>query len=202
MKAHRRHRRMSAVLLAAAAALTGGLLFPASAAAAPVTSAPVTPVPRLDVERYLGTWQQLAAIPQPFNLACARDTRADYGLAPGGDITVRNRCTTWFGTTDEIVGRAEVNDPVTKAQLGVTFWNQPDPPTNYVVTAIDPDYSWALVVNPERTSGFVLSRTPTRSADDWSAIRAAIDAAGMNSCLFLTSPTTGGDERIVPLCER
>ncbi|SUD49266.1 Outer membrane lipoprotein blc precursor [Nocardia otitidiscaviarum] len=197
MKEHRQHRRMSAVLATAAAALAAGALLPATASAAPVT-----PVPRLDVERYLGTWQQLAAIPQPFNLACARDTRADYSLMPDGDITVRNRCTTWFGTTDEIVGRARVNDPVTNAQLGVTFWNQPDPPTNYVVTAIDPDYSWALVVNPERTSGFVLSRTPARSADEWAAIRAAIDAAGLNTCLFLTSPTTGGDERIVPLCER
>ena len=37
---------------------------------------PPTPIESLDLNRYLGTWHQLAAIPQPFNLVCARDTTA------------------------------------------------------------------------------------------------------------------------------
>ncbi|MEV0246602.1 lipocalin family protein [Nocardia sp. NPDC050712] len=178
------------------AATAGALaLVPASAGAEPVT-----PVPQLQVERYLGTWQQLAAIPQPFNLVCARDTRANYTLNPAGDITVRNSCTTWSGGPNEITGVAKVKDTATNAQLGVSFRGEADPRTNYVVTAVDPDYSWALVVNPERTSGFVLSRTAAVDAERWAEIRDAVAAAGVDSCLFLTSPNTGGYEEIVPLC--
>ncbi|WP_194819999.1 lipocalin family protein [Nocardia sp. XZ_19_385] len=184
------------------AAVLAGMAIAVAAAPAFAAAEPVTPVPRLDVERYLGTWQQLAAIPQPFNLVCARDTRANYSLNAGGDIAVRNSCTTWVGGGNEIAGVAKVTDPQTQAQLAVSFRGEANPRTNYVVTAIDPDYSWALVVNPERTAGFVLSRAAAPSTEQWTEIRTAIAAAGVDSCLFLTSPTTGGAEEIVPLCTR
>ncbi|MEU8899867.1 lipocalin family protein [Nocardia sp. NPDC048505] len=187
--------RIQRTAYAVLAVALGAMVAPAHAAADPVT-----PVPRLEVDRYLGTWQQLAAIPQPFNLVCARDTSANYSLNPNGDITVRNSCSTWTGGRNEITGVAKVTDPVSQAQLAVSFRGEAEPRTNYVVTALDPDYRWALVVNPERTAGFVLSRTPAPDAGQWNDIRAAIDAAGVDPCLLLTSPTTGGDERIVPLC--
>ncbi|MEU1205247.1 lipocalin family protein [Nocardia sp. NPDC005825] len=164
-------------------------------------AAPPAPVPTLEVSRYTGTWLQLAAIPQPFNLACARDTQADYTPTPDG-LIVRNSCTTWLGTRDEITGTARITDPATNAQLGVSFRGESDPATNYIVTALDPDYRWSVVVNPGRTAGFVLSRVPVPDAGQWSAIRAGIDAAGMDPCLFLTSPVTGGFDRIEPLCAR
>ena len=60
----------------------------------------------VDLNRYLGTWYQLAAVPQPFNLVCARDTRAAYSLYDNGDVRVRNTCTTWANTPNAINGRA------------------------------------------------------------------------------------------------
>ncbi|MFF0487772.1 lipocalin family protein [Nocardia sp. NPDC004068] len=177
---------------------------PISASALTSAAAPA-PVPQLDLNRYLGTWYQLAAIPQYFNLVCARDTRAEYALDPQGDIAVHNTCTTWAGTPNEIRGTATVNDPVTNAQLHVSFPGVPTQdtrtgPTNYIVTALGPDYSWALVTDPGRLSGFVLSRTPGLDAREWSEVRAAIVAAGEDPCVYLTSPTTGGDDRLAPLC--
>ncbi|WP_054814942.1 lipocalin family protein [Nocardia arizonensis] len=196
-----------------AAAVTG--LFAATLTAAvagaqpsaPDLLTPPAPVPALDVERYLGTWYQLAAVPQYFNLVCARDTQATYALDPRGDISVRNRCTTWSGAPNEISGTARVNDPVTNAQLHVSFPGVPtqeslDGPTNYIVTALGPDYSWALVTDPTRLSGFVLSRTPALGAEQWAGVGAAIDAVGQSRCVYLTSPTTGGLSDIAPLCTR
>ncbi|MGN2636315.1 lipocalin family protein [Nocardia takedensis] len=189
-------RRCAAVAAAAFAALTLGA---GTAAASPA------PVPSLDLQRYLGTWHQLAAVPQPFNLVCAMDTRATYTLDPQGNVSVFNRCTTWSGTANEIRGTATVNDTVTNAQLHVSFPGVPtqeslNGPTNYIVTALGPDYSWALVTDPYRLSGFVLSRTPALDAEQWDAVGAAIDAAGESRCLYLTSPTTGGLTGIRPLC--
>ncbi|MFD6396896.1 lipocalin family protein [Nocardia sp. NPDC060249] len=168
---------------------------------------PPAPVPSLDLDRYLGDWHQLAAIPQVFNLNCARDTSANYSLDARGDIAVHNRCHTWSGGVDEIRGTAIVNDPVTNAQLHVSFpgvigQDGREGPTNYLVTALGPDYSWALVTSPSRLSGFVLSRTPALDESTWQRIDEAIRIAGQDPCVYLTSPTTGGREGVLPLCAR
>ncbi|MCC3314927.1 lipocalin family protein [Nocardia africana] len=177
----------------------------APAGASPMPAAAPAPVASLDLNRYVGTWYQLAAVPQFFNLVCARDTRAEYAALPNGDISVHNSCTTWSGAGNEIQGAARVVDPVTHAQLRVAFPGVPtqeslDGPPNYIVTALGPDYSWALVTDPYRISGFVLSRTPALDADQWSQVVAAIVAAGEQPCLYLTSPVTGGRGDITPLC--
>ncbi|MBM4525738.1 lipocalin family protein [Prescottella equi] len=200
-------RKLTAGLFAVAAAAAVATAAPA--AAQPTGSAdlwqPLAPIPSLDVARYAGTWYQLAAVPQPFNLDCARDTRATYGVLDASNVSVNNTCTTWSGGTNGIVGNARVNDPVTNAQLHVSFpsvpfQNSPDGPTNYVVTYLADDYSWAFVGDPLRVSGFVLSRTPAVSAEGWQQIRSVVESRGYNSCLVLTSPTTGGRSDIAPLC--
>ena len=168
-------------------------------------AADLQPIPSLDVERYLGTWFQLAAVPQPFSLACARDTSATYSLNDSTNIRVDNRCTTWTGSENRIIGNARVNDARTQAQLhvsfpGVPFQSTPDGPTNYIVTYIADDYSWAFVGDPARLSGFVLSRTPAVSYEQWREIRSVVESRGYNACLLLTSPTTGGLDETRPLC--
>lgn len=168
-------------------------------------AADLQPVPSLDVERYLGTWFQLASVPQPFSLECARDTRATYSLNDPTNVRVDNRCTTWTGGENRIIGNARVNDATTQAQLhvsfpGVPFQSTPDGPTNYIVTFIADDYSWAFVGDPARLSGFVLSRTPAVSYEQWREIRSVVESRGYNACLLLTSPTTGGLDETRPLC--
>lgn len=199
---HRMIHRCAAVL---AAALIVAPLSAGIASAAPRPVAAPAPVPSLELDRYLGTWYQLAAVPQFFNLVCARDTTATYALDPQGNVSVRNRCTTWSNTPNEISGTATVNDRATGAQLHVSFPGVPtqeslEGPTNYIVTALGADYSWALVTDPTRVSGFVLSRTPALDAAQWQQVGTAIDAVGQSRCVYLTSPTTGGLSQIAPLC--
>lgn len=204
---HRRNvlRRSTRLLAGVVSALSATALAAGGSAAAPSPADGPAPVPRLELERYLGTWRQLAAVPQFFNLNCARDTQANYALDPQGDIAVRNTCTTWANTRNEINGTATVNDRETGAQLHVSFPGVPtqdrrEGPTNYIVTALGPEYSWAVVTDPSRISGFVLARAVSLDADTWQQVRTAITAAGQNPCLYLTSPTTGGESRIIPLC--
>ncbi|GAB3205564.1 hypothetical protein GCM10027262_11240 [Nocardia tengchongensis] len=173
----------------------------------PAHADPPAPVAALDLGRYLGTWYQLAAVPQYFNLVCARDTRADYVLDELGDVSVHNSCTTWQGSVNEIRGTATVTDPATNAQLHVSFPGVPTQdarygPPNYIVTALGDDYTWALVTDPNRLSGFVLSRTTTLDDTQWHDVTAAITAADENTCWYLTTPVTGGLDRIEPLCAR
>lgn len=189
----------------AGALVTGALFAGGSAASAQPLFEPLQPIAQLDVQRYAGDWWQIAAVPQPFNLNCAKDTRANYQVLDPSNVRVQNNCTRWDGGANEIIGNARVNDPVTQAQLHVSFpgvptQDNPEGPTNYIVTYIADDYSWALVGDPFRTSGFVLSRSPQVSADQWKQIRSVVESRGYNACLLLTSPTTQGSNEIRPLC--
>ncbi len=170
--------------------------------AAPAQAAPLTPVPQLDVARYLGLWHQLAAIPAPYNIDCVRDTTATYSLLDERDIRVDNSCTTADGHRRGIVGNARVNGPAALhvSFPGVPFQESPDGPSNYLVAYLADDYSWALVGDPTRVSGFVLSRSPVVDAAGWRNIRAVAEQLGYNSCLLLTSPNTGGSDEIRPVC--
>lgn len=179
-------------------------VLPGTARAAPIWE-PLQPVQSLDVERYVGDWYQLAAVPQPFNLMCAKDTQARYEVLDASNVSVRNTCTTWAGQQSGIAGNARVIDLVTKAQLHVSFPGVPtqdglDGPPNYIVTYVADDYSWALVGDPLRLSGFVLSRSPVVDAARWNEIRRVAETHGYNACTILTSPTTEGMKDIRPLC--
>ena len=101
-----------------------------------------------------------------------------------------------------VVGNARVNDTASLhvSFPGVPFQDSLDGPSNYIVTYLADDYSWALVGDPSRVSGFVLSRSPVVDAAAWQQIRTVVEDAGYNSCLMLTSPTTEGLQEIKPLC--
>ena len=194
----------------AGAVLAGALLAATPAQAQPVGPLgsvglePLAPVASLDIDRYLGTWNQVAAVPQPFNLICARDTQANYQLIDASNIRVENTCTTWTGQENRIVGNARVNDTTTNAQLHVSFPGVPtqeslDGPTNYIVAYIAEDYSWAFVGIPARTSGVVLKRTPDVSVEQFREIRGVVESLGYDSNFITTTPTPGGATTIQQL---
>ncbi|MDF0586120.1 lipocalin family protein [Tsukamurella sp. 8F] len=185
--------------------ITGAVLALSSIGASPAAASPLAPVPKVDVARYVGSWHQLAAVPAPFNLQCARDSVATYRVIDARRISVVNTCTTWAGTTDRVSGTATVTDPRTSGRLSVRFDGVPGQDavagrTNYVVAALAPDYSWAFVGDPARLSAFVLSRNASASPAQWAGFRDTARRLGYNPCTILTSPTTGGQQRIVPLC--
>ena len=155
----------------------------------------------VDLERYSGQWYQVAALPQPYTLQCAHDTTAEYGVIDESTISVRNACGTLFGPDSVIEGTASVrSDASLRVNFpGVPFQDQAGP-TNYRITYLDEDYSLAIVGDPDRNSGFVLSRTPDLSAERWSEVRDIVESRGWWSCSFLTVPMTGGRADVLPLC--
>ena len=52
---------------------------------------PLQTVARVDLERYLGTWYEIASFPQSFQRGCTATT-ATYTLRTDGEIDVLNRC--------------------------------------------------------------------------------------------------------------
>lgn len=201
-------RRILAALAAALFVVTG--LVATTAPARADTS--LQPVKNLDVARYLGTWWQQATIPSFYGIRCAKDTNATYGLINATTISVDNRCTSFTGQPDGIKGKATVVDPEkSNAALAVSFPGVPNTINsgnfpNYVIAWVadgkDPKgpYEYAIVGDPFRVSGFVLSRKQVLTTEDLRMLKTQTEKLGFNSCTFLISPTTGGRSDYSPLC--
>lgn len=117
-------------------------------------------VEHVDLERYLGTWYEIASYPAWFQKNCTAVT-ADYSLRDDGLIRVVNSCRKGGldGPLKQSSGRARVVDPTTNAKLQVSFfgpfWG------DYWIIDLDPSYRWAVVGVPSRKYLWILSRTPT-----------------------------------------
>lgn len=140
------------------------LSFALAASATPVMaqSVPQT-VPYVDLDRYLGTWYEIASIPKFFQFGCTATT-AEYSLKDNGNIEVHNSCRlfTVNGLNYSVKGEAKVVDASTNSKLSVNFFNLFD--GDYWVFDLAEDYSYAMVGSPDFDSLWILSRE--RSLDD------------------------------------
>ena len=117
-------------------------------------------VPRVELERYLGTWYEISSFPQRFQKGC-HATTATYSLGTDGEIEVVNRCNkdSIDGPEDVAKGRARIVDKASNAKLEVSFfrpfWG------DYWIIDLGADYEFAVVGHPNRDYLWILSRTPT-----------------------------------------
>lgn len=147
------------------AATTPALEVDAPAAVDTTLGAPPTgeTVDRVEVERYVGRWYEVASIPQGFQARCAATT-ATYAPIDATKVSVLNECRidTLDGMPIKIEGAATIVDPVSNAKLEVDF-GFGRAPYWVVDLATMPGaepYEWAIVSGPGRTALWILSRTP------------------------------------------
>lgn len=147
--------------------------------------APLPVVANVEVGKYLGTWHQVAWIPNSFQGDCASDTKATYTL-DGKDLRVQNQCKDVNGKTTEAIGIAKIVEGSNNAKLRVSFFR----PFygNYWVLALDPDYKWVLVGEPKRTFGWVLARDAKLDTATVSQILDRAAALGYDRSTFKMSP--------------
>jgi apolipoprotein D and lipocalin family protein len=157
------------------------LAFAAAGCAATTTERlalpPLPTVASVELPQYLGTWYEIASIPQRFQKGCTATT-ATYSLRPDGQIDVLNKCRleTVDGREKIAHGTARIVDTRTNARLEVSFfrpfWGE------YWVIDLAPDYAWAVVGHPSRDYLWILSRTPQLSPDDYQGIVERLEANG------------------------
>ena len=125
-------------------------------------------VPFVDVNRYLGTWYEIANYPSQFSQGLV-GTKATYGLNEDGSISILNEAfagscqgeptsITGFGTPDD-----ETNSKLSiKLEVAPGFFND----GKYWVIGLDEEYyNWAVVSDPTMQSLFILNREPTMDPD-------------------------------------
>ncbi|NIK87810.1 apolipoprotein D and lipocalin family protein [Rhizomicrobium palustre] len=138
---------------------------------------PLKTVSHVDLNRYLGTWYEIGAIPQWFQQGCTATT-ATYSLRKDGQIDVLNACAknSLDGPRDEAHGRAKVVDSATNAKLKVTFfWPFYG---DYWIIELGENYDYAVIGHPSRDYFWILSRKPRMDEALYTAILARAKAQG------------------------
>lgn len=116
-----------------------------------------TPVSRLDLQRYLGTWYEIARFDHKFERGLT-DATAEYSIREDGMIRVVN--SGWKDGEKKVAeGKAKCPDPVgNPAHLRVSFFLFFY--GDYNVMYIDPDYTHVLIGSKSDKYLWILSRTP------------------------------------------
>ena len=160
------------------------LLMVAIAPFAPSASAAASnqPVAQLDLDRYTGTWHEIAHLPMFFQRKCVDNITATYTKRPDGTISVANACRKSDGTKMESVGSAKTVEGK-PGQLKVRFAPQwlswlPMVWGDYWVIDLDPEYRWAVVGGPSRENLWILSRSPSMPKAQFEGIKASAKAKG------------------------
>ncbi len=145
----------------------------------------VKSIPEFDVSRYMGTWYEIAKLPNWFQRKCTQGTQARYKALGPAEIEVNNKCSTASGEEIQATGLARPNGSGRPAQLEVRFaptWTAWLPWVwgAYWVLDLDAEYQLAAVGDPSKSYLWILSRTPVVSSDKYDALLQRMNLMGFD----------------------
>jgi apolipoprotein D and lipocalin family protein len=153
-------------------------------------------VSRVDLQKYSGLWSEIARMPNSFQKNCTKNVTAEYNLLDNGTIQVINRCEKNNGSIVTAKGIAKTADESTNSKLKVSFvnllgirlfWG------NYWIIGLDPEYQWAIVGDPSRKYGWILSRTPELKESELTEIKEILKVNGYSFSSFIMTKQVGWD---------
>ncbi len=125
-------------------------------------------VQNFNTDNYLGTWHEIARLPNGFEkgLSCVTAT---YSLKTNGKIKVVNKgYKAEKDKWEDITGVAWAPNKSRAAEIKVRFfWPFAG---DYFVLSINPDYTQALVGSPSRKFLWILSKSPQMNQTDYEAL--------------------------------
>ena len=172
------------------------LLFAVGGFAQDKSQEPLEVVPDVDLNRYMGTWYEIARLPNWFQKKCISDVVATYTLNDNGTITVVNRCRKENGDMSEAEGRAKrarKDGPNTKLKVRFApgflslfsfVWG------DYWIIHLPPNYSCAVIGDPARKYLWILSRTPTMDETTFQNILEQIKLKGYDLTSLIRTEQT------------
>lgn len=170
-----------------------GIFFSPAATAQSAEPIKLDSVEAVDLQRYAGRWFEIAKYPNRFQKQCVADVVATYTLKPNGTIEVKNECRKKDGNIEVAVGEAEVKEKSSNSKLKVRFapsWLSfmPFVWADYWIVDLDPDYSYAVVSEPDREYFWILSRTQKMNDQVYDDILKRAEAKGFDRKKVVKTP--------------
>lgn len=131
---------------------------------------PLKTVEKVELDKYLGVWYEVARKPLYFQNKCDRDVTATYTLNENGNVNVDNKCYGSDGKLHQSYGEAFIQNAPFNSKLKVSFLPSiirwlPVARGVYWILKIDDNYQTVLVGAPDRKYMWVLSRDSQVSDD-------------------------------------
>ncbi len=151
----------------------------------------VTPIDSFALDRYLGTWYEIARLDHSFERGM-NDVSARYSRNSDGSVRVLNR---GFSSDKndwrEAEGRALFIGSETTGSLKVSFFG----PFygGYHIADLDPDYRWALVIGPDTSYAWILARDKVLAPAARERLVAAAQRAGIDTAKLIWVTHTRSD---------
>lgn len=136
-------------------------------------------VEHVDIDRYMGTWFEIAKLPQRFEKGLVGVT-ATYTSLPSGKVRVLNKGykNGFSGELKTAEGTARVVDTRTNAKLKVSFfWPFAG---DYWILELGKDYEYAVVGEESRKYLWILARTPQMDESVYNELLKRVEANGFD----------------------
>ncbi len=148
-------------------------------------------VASLSLDRYLGTWYEIASVKPPFQQGCSCVT-ANYALREDGAVQVTNTCRRAGPAGEEVSVRGAALPSDDPAKFSVVFGGPVPSETNYWVVLLDPGYRFAVVSGGASYTPFwILSRTSSLEPEVLSGIEAELAGRGFDLSALQLTPQAG-----------
>lgn len=141
---------------------------------------PMETVKHVDIEKYLGTWYEIARFPHSFERNLVGVT-ATYGLKKNGKISVLNQ-----GYKNSLSGKqsstkafAKIPNPKEPGRLKVYFFWPFG--ADYLILDLDNEYQWALVGSSSPGYLWILSRIPQMPQNEYTRLVNKAKALGYDT---------------------
>lgn len=150
-----------------------------------------------ELERYLGTWHEIARLDHRFERHLSHVT-AHYSLRSDGDVKVVNRgYNSRRGRWVKATGRAFMADAPDVGRLRVSFFGPFH--SAYTIVALDTsDYRYAVVAGASHRYLWILAREPELPADTLAALVAEARRLGFDTeaLIFVAQADPPSDEAL------
>ena len=147
---------------------------------------PLEVVREVNLQRYLGTWYEIARYPNRFQKGCT-SSKAIYSFRDDGKIEILNQCIKLDsdGEIKEARGKAWVTDKESNAKLKVSFfWPFRG---DYWIIDLDSAYTYAVVGHPKRKYLWILSRKQIIEPKKYQEILQRLEKQSYNTGRLLVS---------------
>lgn len=119
----------------------------------------------VDLDRFIGSWHEIASMPDKYDRECVSDTRATFARTQDG-LRLLSLCRRANGSIKRSTGRAKLADDATQARFKISY----SPPaldflpfvwSDYAIIDVADDYTTALIGTSDRKHLWLLARRPT-----------------------------------------
>ncbi len=164
-----------------------GLLAVMILLACKAESQAVTAVPGLDMNRFVGTWYEIARLPNKGEKHCVSNAIVLYALGEKPNrFSVVNSCKTKDGAVDVRNGNGKAQDKSGDGKMKVTYtW--PFSVKEWVL-AVGTDNAWVLIGSPNHKLLWVLGKTAKMAPEVLGEIRAKAASEGFDVTKLTMTP--------------